>query len=163
MMTSTMAISTSVKPLFLECILISLLTTCPGMSKWHATRHTLINQLLTRVCPRRRRRNPDTVSRLPTSPTGGSLLHLLQSPGQELRLARVLDVAAGEHATEQDTRGLELVHVLENEDFHLPRPEGHVRRARVAVDRRGIAAGERQVLQPVLGEQGGMRQRGPAP
>src|SRR3954468_20127813 len=98
---------------------------------------------------------------MPTSLTFGALFELLEPPSEELRLARVLDVAARQHAAEEDAGGLELVHVLEDEHFHLPRPERHVRRARIAVDGRGVAAGERQVLQPVFGDQRGVRERRP--
>src|SRR5207244_5899148 len=55
--------------------------------------------------------------------------------------------AAFEQAAQKDTRGLELVHVLEDEDLHLSRPERYVRRTRVAVDRRCVAARKGQVVQ----------------
>src|SRR5438067_1688701 len=94
----------------------------------------------------------------PTSAALQAPLKLAQASLQEPRLFRVLDRPAVEQAAQKDAGGLELIHVLEDEDLHLSRPERDVGRARVAVDGGGIAAGEREVLQAVLGNERGVRQ-----
>src|SRR5689334_21322608 len=89
-------------------------------------------------------------------------LQVLEPLGEESRLGRIADLAAREEAAEHDARRFELVHVLEDEDLHLPRPQRYVGRARVAVDRRGIASCERKIVQPMLGEEGRLGERLPA-
>src|SRR3954464_6257743 len=84
-----------------------------------------------------------------TSAARGPLLELLQAAGEELGLLRVGDGAALEQSAEHDAGPFELVHVLEDEELHLPRPQRHAGRARLALDGRRIAPRERQVLQAV--------------
>src|SRR5947199_396090 len=71
------------------------------------------------------------------------LLQVLESLGEEARLRRVADLAARQEAAQHDARGLELVHVLEDEDFHLARPQRDLGRARIAIDGRGVATRKR--------------------
>src|SRR5260221_11217306 len=75
--------------------------------------------------------------------TGGRLalprLELFEALAQEPRFVGVAHGAALEQPAEHDARRLELVHVLEDEDLHLPRPERDVDRSRVALDRGAVA------------------------
>src|SRR6185369_12526215 len=82
------------------------------------------------------------------------LLELPQPPFEETPLVRVLDVPMLQQPAEEDARGLQLVHVLQDEDLHVPRPRRHIARGARAVDRGGIAQRQGQVLQPMLGEHG---------
>src|SRR5215213_10307195 len=162
MITSTMAISTSVKPACLAFMVLSPLKTAssscyatpvPGLST--CQNNGLRSQARARSVE------------MPTRPSGAR--HL--APGferfeallEEGDLRRVGDPSAREQPAQHDARGLELVHVLEDEDFHLPRPERHVGRGGAALDGRRVTARERQVVQPVLGEQRRMREPRPAP
>src|SRR5258706_14990881 len=72
----------------------------------------------------------------------GFALQLLQALAQEAGLGRVADGAAFEQAAKENPRRRELVHVLEDEDFHLPRPQRHVGGLRIAIDGRRIPAGK---------------------
>ncbi len=58
--------------------------------------------------------------------------------------------------------GFQLVHVLQDEDLHLLRPKGNVVGDGVALDRLSVAQRERQIVEPVLGEGGGVGKPGPA-
>src|SRR5258706_8600495 len=89
-------------------------------------------------------------------------LQLLQALAQKAGLGRVADGAAFEQAAKENPRRCELVHVLEDEDFHLPRPERHVGGLRIAIDGRRIPAGKAEIVQAMLGKDRGGRQPGPA-
>src|SRR5258706_10330601 len=89
-------------------------------------------------------------------------LQLLQALAQKAGLGRVADGAAFEQAAKENPRRCELVHVLEDEDFHLPRPERHVGGLRIAIDGRSISAGKAEIVQAMLGKDRGVRKPGPA-
>src|SRR6185295_3721078 len=141
MMTSTIAISTSVKPACLAFMDLSPLETAssgcyatpvPGLSGFQ-------NKGLT--C----RRGPASVE-MPTDASAarqlGALTELFQPLLEEGGLGRVGDLPARQQPAEHDARSLDFVHVFEDEDLHLPRPERHFGRGGVPVDRRGVAARE---------------------
>ena len=73
---------------------------------------------------------------------------------QELELGRILYGAALQVASDDEAGGLQLVHVLQNEDFHLLRPKGNVFGYRILLNRMGVAAGKRQIVEPMLGQGG---------
>src|SRR6266850_4841972 len=103
------------------------------------------------------------LDRLAARLRGEPPLQLLEALAQEAGFRGVVDSAALEQAAEKNASRLELVHVLEDEDLHLLRPERHIGRTGMAVDCRRIAARERQIVQPVLGEERRMREPRPAP
>src|SRR5689334_117976 len=109
------------------------------------------------------RRRTDSFVGKSTSARAGALFQLLQTTGEELGFLRVLDVAASEHAAEEDAGGFKLVHVLQDEHFHLPRPQRNIGRARVTIDGGGVASGEWKIVQAVLRYQRRVRHRRPAP
>src|SRR5262249_34392267 len=110
-----------------------------------------------------KRRKHDKSVETSTSPSARNpRLELLEALAQETQLGGIVDGAALEHAAEHDSRGVELVHVLENEDLHLARPERHVRGARVLLQGGSVAPGERQIAQAVLGEERGVREPRPS-
>src|SRR5581483_6690046 len=90
-------------------------------------------------------------------------LDLLQVPLEKPALLRVLQPAAVDIAADDRTRRLELVHVLEDESTHMPCPRGGRARIDVALERFREAQRERQVVQPVLGDDRRMREPRPAP
>src|SRR5260221_9434012 len=98
------------------------------------------------------RRIGDKAVRRWTSLTAGvagqPALELLEPQTKEAGLRRVVDRAAFEHRPQKNTGCLELVHVLEDEHFHLPCPKRHRGPARIALDRRPITAGPRKVPRP---------------
>src|SRR6185503_12860747 len=162
MMTSTIAISTSVKPACLAFMDLSPLET--ATSACYATPVPALSGFQNKglTC----RRGPASVE-MPTGASGARQLAALTERFQPLLeeggFGRIGDLSARQQPAEHDARRLDFIHVFEDEDLHLPRPERHVRRGGVPVDRRGIAARERQVVQPVLGEQGRVREPRPAP
>src|SRR2546425_1818581 len=91
-----------------------------------------------------------------------SRLQLFQPLIQESQFGRVLDGPALEVPPDDQAGGFQLVHVLEDEDLHLLRPEGNVVGDGVALDRLSVAERERQIVEPVLGDGGRMGEPGPA-
>src|ERR1700741_4027549 len=125
MMTSTIAISTSVKPACLAFMDLSPLKTAssgcyatpvPGLSGFQ-------NKGLT--C----RRGPRSVE-IPTGASGArqlaALTELFQALPEEGGLGGIGDLPARQQPAEHDARRLDFVHVFEDEDLHLFSPEGHV-------------------------------------
>src|SRR5258707_10078139 len=92
----------------------------------------------------------------------GFALQLLQPLAQKAGLGRVADGAAFEQAAKENPRRRELVHALEDEDFHLPRPEWHVGGLRIAIDGRRISAGKDEIVQTMLCKDRGGRKPGAA-
>src|SRR5438874_3226541 len=125
MMTSTMAISTSVKPWVVCRDFISSSLNCALVfaRRLPKVTHLANNGLARKVqadssnC-RHDCRGFDGLLRAARAPA----LELLELLAQEARFVGVVDRPAFEHAPEHDAGGLELVHVLEDEDLHLPRP-----------------------------------------
>src|SRR4051812_37074556 len=89
------------------------------------------------------RRIIDRFVRPSTASSARAPLQLPHAPAEKTRLRRIGDLPALEETTEQDARSLELVHVLEDEDLHLARPQRHVGGVRMTGDRGRIAARER--------------------
>src|SRR3989449_10388755 len=94
-------------------------------------------------------RTPASVLRpfLPFRPASDTRLQLVESLLEEAGLGGIADGPFCEQPADHDLRRLQLAHVLEDEDLHLLGPQREVLRSRVAVDRRGETARERQVPQ----------------
>src|SRR5687768_2517827 len=111
MMTSTIAISTSVKPVCLAFIALSLgvlLVRNP-----HATIVIVVKQGV-KSQPRVRSVEMPTMA---SEHRHLALLKLLQPLLEKAQLRGIGNFAARQQATQHDARGLELVHVLEDEDL----------------------------------------------
>src|SRR5256885_2930240 len=100
---------------------------------------------------------------LPFRPSTDRRYRLAEPLLEESGLGGIADGPFCEQPADHDLRRLQLAHVLEDEDLHLPGPQGDVLRRRVMVDRRGEAARKRQVPQPVLGKERGVGKPRPAP
>src|SRR5712691_8553405 len=179
MMTSTIAISTKVKPASTEFFLLiadELMKyqyrsgveirpdpqdMCPRTSPGRASHGGLERPFL--LNNGHLRRLSDTFHWFfPLGPAGRSCFQLFQALIQESQFGRVLDGPALEVPPDDEAGGFQLVHVLEDEDLHLLRPEGNVVGDGVALDRSSIAQGKRQIMKPVFGDGGGMGKPGPA-
>src|SRR3990170_5323091 len=81
---------------------------------------------------------------------------------QKTNFTAVANGPAREKPTDHDARGLELVHVLQDEDLHLLCPQRHIGAGGVLLDGGGVPPRERQVVQAVFRNGGGVCQPGPA-
>src|SRR6266853_3796486 len=179
MMTSTIAISTKVKPASAEFFLLvaeklmkfkyhsgveirpNPQDTCPRTSLGQAPKGGL--DWLFVLNNGHLRRLSDTFHWFsPRSPAGRSCFQLFQALVKESQFGRVLDGPVLEVPPDDQAGGFQLVHVLEDEDLHLLRPEGNVVGDGVALDRPSVAERERQIVEPVLGDGGRMGEPGPA-
>src|SRR5438105_9742119 len=150
MMTSTMAISTSVKPfcdVFMEvspkCCPKLPQGACHGKSAEKDGQTHLFQQL-----------GVSEPTLLPGFRQPG--LELLEPLLEKPQLRRVVDPAALQKIPEHDFCRLELVHVLQDEDLHLLRPQRHLRVGGVALHGLRIAKRERQVAKAMLRHQRGV-------
>ena len=89
-------------------------------------------------------------------------LNIPQPLVQKADFSRIADGPAGQEPADHDPRGLQFVHVLQDEDFHLLRPQGHIGAVGVLLDGGGVAPGQGQILQAMLRDGGGVCQPGPA-
>src|SRR5204862_4333679 len=81
---------------------------------------------------------------------------------EETDLRRIVDSAVLEEANDHGAGGLELVHVLEDENLHLLRPRRNVRVRGVLLHGPGVAQRKRQVVEAMLREQRGVREPWPS-
>src|SRR6266705_1793182 len=164
MMTSTIAISTKVKPASVEFFLLvadelmkfqyrsgdeirpNLQDTCPRTSLGQARKAGLEWPFV--LNNGHLRRLSDTFHWFfPLGPAGRSRLQLFQALIEESQFGLVLDGPALEVPPGDQAGGVHLGHVLEDEDLHLLRPEGNVVGDGVALDRLSVAECERQIVE----------------
>src|SRR3954471_16362651 len=123
MMTSTMAISTSVKPRARTCDFILPPVLVAPLARGCRESITTPKQCLTRVCESGFVQIPTRLSNFRRlARRRPPRFELFQPVGEEARLGRIADRAARQQSAEHDAGGLELVHVLEDEDLHVLRP-----------------------------------------
>src|SRR6266852_3433504 len=168
MITSTIAISTSVKPCCLLFI-ANLPWTVQARAYPQHPCHAKMGQKSGQNINLRGNgvEFPTTASVLrhflSFRPASDTRLQLVESLLEESGLGGIADGPFCEQPADHDLRRLQLVQVLEDEDLHLLGPQRDVLRSRVVVDRRGVPARKRQVPQPVLGKDRGVGKPRPAP